>query len=73
MCNNLNLKITHIGNQFSKSKSIVNKLFQIFIDRRFKYRVKGIDNSLSTDTTELSSKNVKYKKQRRSELDKCHG
>ena len=41
---------------------------QVSIDRRFKYRVKGIDASLSTDTTELSSMNVEYKKQRRVNL-----
>ena len=31
-----------------------------------------IDNSLSTDTTELSSMNVKYKKQRRNKFDQFH-
>ena len=35
--------------------------------------VKGIDESLSTDTTESLSMNVEYKKQRRSELDQFHG
>ena len=73
MCNTLNLKIAHKENQFRQSKSIVNELFQVSIDRRFKYQVKGIDDSLSTDTTELSSMNVEYKKQRRSALDQFHG
>ena len=48
-------------------------MFQVSIHRKFKYQVKGIDESLSTDTTELSSMNVKYKKQRRSKLDQFHG
>ena len=64
--NTLNLKIAHKENQFRQSKTIVNELFQVSIDRRFKYRVKGIDDSLSTDTTELSLTNVKYKRQRSS-------
>ena len=33
---------------------------------------RGIDDSLSTDTTELSSMNVEYKKQRRSKFDQFH-
>ena len=71
MCNTLKLLIkkTISDNQ----KTIVNELFQVSIDRRFKYRVKGIDNSLSTDTTELSSMNIEYKKQRRSKLDQFYG
>ena len=40
-------------------------MLQVSIDRRFKYRVKWIDGSLPTDTTELFSTNVEYKKQRR--------
>ena len=44
-------------------------MFQDSLGRRFKYQVKGIDKNLSTDTTESSSMNVEYKKQRRSELD----
>ena len=72
MCNTLNLKIAHKEDQFRQSKTIVNELFQVFIDRRFKYRVKGIDNSLPTDTTELSSMNVEYKKQRRSKTDQFY-
>ena len=31
-----------------------------------------IDDSLSTDTTELSSTNVEHKKQRRSKFDQFH-
>ena len=31
-----------------------------------------IDDSLSTDTTELSSMNVEYKKQRRRKFDQFH-
>ena len=73
MCSTLNLKIAHKENQFSKSITIVNKLFKVSIDRRFKYQVKRIDDSLSADTTELSSTNVEYKKQGRSELDQFHG
>ena len=33
---------------------------------------RGIDDSLSADTTELSSTNVEYKKQRRSKFDQFH-
>ena len=33
---------------------------------------RGIDDSLSTDTTKLSSMNVEYKKQRRSKFDQFH-
>ena len=33
---------------------------------------RGIDNSLFTDTTELSSMNVEYKKQRRSKFDQFY-
>ena len=48
-------------------------MFQVSIHRQFKYQVKAIDDSLSTDTTELSSMNVEYKKQRSTELDQFHG
>ena len=33
---------------------------------------RGLNDSLSTDTTELSSMNVEYKKQRRSKFDQVH-
>ena len=46
--------------------------FKVSIDRRFKYRVKGLDESLPTDTTESSSMNVEQKKQGRSKLDQFH-
>ena len=72
VCNTLNLKLLIKKTNSDNQKTIVNELFQVSIDRRFKYRVKGIDNSLSTDTTELSSMNVEYKKQRRSKLDQFH-
>ena len=62
LCNTLKSKIAHKTNKIKAIKTIVNELFQVSIDRRFKYRVKGIDDSLSTDTTELSSMNVEYKK-----------
>ena len=62
MCNTLNLKMAHKEDQFRQSETIVNELFQVFIERRFKYQVKGIDDSLPTDTTELSLMNVEYKK-----------
>ena len=73
MCNTLNPKLLIKKTNSDNQKTIVNELFQVSIDRRFKYRVKGIDGSLSTDTTELSSMNVEYKKQRRSKLDQLHG
>ena len=76
LCNTLKSKIAHKTNKIQtvkkKKKTIANELFQVSIVRRFKYRVKGIDDSLSTDTTELSSTNVEYKKQRMSELDEFH-
>ena len=73
MCNTLNLKLLIKKTNSDNQKTIVNELFQVSIDRRFKYRVKGIDGSLSTGTTELSSTNVEYKKHRRSELDQFYG
>ena len=45
------IQIAHKTNKIKTTKTIVNELFQVSIDRRFKYRVKGIDESLSTDTT----------------------
>ena len=72
VCNTLNLKLLIKKTNSDNQKTIVNELFQVSIDRRFKYLVKGIDRSLSTDTTELTSTNVKYKKQRRSELDQFY-
>ena len=72
MFNTLNLKLLIKKTNSDNQKTIVNELFEVSIDRRFKYRVKGIDESLSTDTTELSSTNVQYKKQRRSEFDQFH-
>ena len=69
MCNTLNPKLLIKRTNSDNQK---NELFQVSIVRRFKYRVKGIDDSLSKDTTELSSMNVEYKKQRRSELDQFH-
>ena len=65
MCNTLNPKLLIKHTNSANLRTIVNQLFQDSIDRRFKYHVKGIDNSLSTDTTELSSMNVEHKKQRR--------
>ena len=72
MFNTLNLKLLIKETNSDNQRTTVNELFQVSIDRRFKYRVKGIDVSLSTDTTELSSMNVEYKKQRRSEFDQFH-
>ena len=73
MCNTLNLKLLIKKTNPDNQKTIVNELFQVSIDRRFKYQVKGIDGSLSTGTTELSSMNVEYKRQRRSKLDQFYG
>ena len=73
VCNTLNLKLLIKKTNSDNPKTILNVLFQVSIDRRLKYRVKGIDDSLSADTTELSSMNVEYKKQRRSELDQFYG
>ena len=73
MYNTVNPKLLIKETNFDNPKTIVNELFQVSIVRRFKYRVKGIDNSLSTDNTELSSMNVNHKKQRSSELDQFHG
>ena len=73
VCSTLNLKLLIKKTNSDNQKTIVNELFQVSIDRRFKYQIKGIDGSLSTDTTELSSMNVEYKKQRRSELHQFYG
>ena len=48
-------------------------MFKVSIDRRFKYQGKGLDESLSTDTTESSPTNVEHKKQGKSKLDQFHG
>ena len=72
LCITLKSKLLIKQTKLRQPKTIVNKLFEVSIDRRFKYRVKGIDDSLSTDTTELSSMNVEYKKQRRSKLDQFY-
>ena len=73
LCITLKSKLLIKETKLRQPKTIVNELFEVSIDRRFKYRVKGIDDSLSTDTTELSSMNVEYKKQRRSKLDQFYG
>ena len=73
LCITLKSKLLIKQTKLRQPKTIVNELFEVSIDRRFKYRVKGIDDSLSTDTTELSSMNVEYKKQRRSKLDQFYG
>ena len=73
LCITLKSKLLIKQTKLRQPKTIVNELFKVSIDRRFKYRVKGIDDSLSTDTTELSSMNVEYKKQRRSKLDQFYG
>ena len=66
VCNTLNPKllIKHTNSDYLK--------LLLMSCSKFLYQIKGIDNSLSTDTTELSSMNVEYKKQRRSELDQFH-
>ena len=73
LCITLKSKLLIKQTKLRQPKTIVNELFEVSIDRRFKYQVKGIDDSLSTDTTELSSMNVEYKKQRRSKLDQLYG
>ena len=51
LCITLKSKLLIKTNKIKTTKTIVNELFQVSVDRRFKYRVKGIDESLSTDTT----------------------
>ena len=63
MCNTLNPKLLIKHTNSDNLKTIVNELFQVFLlIEGLNTASSGIDDSLSTDTTELSSMNVEYKK-----------
>ena len=72
MCNTLNPKLLTKHTNSDNPKLLLTSCSKFLLIVGLKTESSGIDDSLSTDTTELSSTNVEYKKQRRSKFDQFH-
>ena len=73
MCNTLNLQIAHTTNPIQLiCKLLLTSCSKFLLIEGLNTTSRGIDDSLSTDTTELSSMNVEHKKQRRGKFDQLH-
>ena len=72
MCNTLNPKLLTKHTNSDNPKLLLMSCSKFLLIVGLNTKSSGIDDSLSTDTTELSSMNVEYKKQRRSKFDQFH-
>ena len=72
VCNTQNPKLLIKDTNSDNLKLLLMSCFKFLSIEGLNTESRGIDDSLSTDTTEPSSMNVEYKKQRRSELDQFH-
>ena len=72
VCNTLNPKLLTKHTNSDNPKLLLMSCSKFLLLKGLNTESRGIDDSLSTDTTELSSMNVEYKKQRRSKFDKFH-
>ena len=72
VCNTLNPKLLIEHTNSDNLKLLLMSCSKFLLIGGLNTKSKGIDKSLSTDTTELSSTNVEYKKQSRSKFDLFH-
>ena len=72
MCNTLNPKLLIKHTNSDNLRLFLMSYSKFLLIEGLNTESRGIDDSLSTDTTELSSMNVEYKKQRRSKFDQFH-
>ena len=72
VCNTLNPKLLIKHTNSDNLRLLLMSCSKFLLIEGLNTKSRGIDNSLSTDTTELSSMNVEYKKQRRSKFDQFH-
>ena len=72
MCNTLNPKLLIKQTNSDNPELLLMSCSKFILIEGLNTESRGIDDSLSTDTTELSSMNVKHKKQRRSKFDQFH-
>ena len=72
MCNILNPKLLIKQTNSNNLELLLMSCSKFLLMEGLNTESRGIDDSLSTDTTELSSMNVEYKKQRRSKFDQFH-
>ena len=72
MCNTLNPKLLIKHTNSDNLKLLLISCSKFLLIEGLNTESNEIDNSLSTDTTELSSMNVKHKKQRRGKFDQFH-
>ena len=72
MCNTLNPKLLIKHANSDNPRLLLMSCSKFLLIEGFNTESRGIDDSLSTYTTELSSMNVEYKKQRRSKFDQFH-
>ena len=72
VCNTLNPKLLTKHTNSDNLKLLLTSCSKFLLIEGLNTESSEIDDSLSTDTTELSSMNVKYKKQRRGKFDQFH-
>ena len=72
MCNTINQKLLIQHTNSDNLKLLLMSCSKFLLIEGLNTELKGIDDSLPTDTTELSSMNVEHKKQRRGKLDQFH-
>ena len=72
VCNTLNPKLLIKHTNPDNLKPLLMSCSKFLLIEGLNTKPSGIDDSLSTDTTELSSMNVEHKKQRRGKLDQFH-
>ena len=72
VCNTLNPKLLIKQTNSDNLKLLLMSCSKFLLIEGLNTESRRIDDSLFTDTTELSSTNVEYKKQRRSKCDQFH-
>ena len=72
MCNTLNPKLLIKHTNSDNLKLLLMSCSKFLLIEGLNTESSEIDDSLSTDTTELSSMNVECKKQRRGKIDQFH-
>ena len=72
MCNTLNPKLLIKHTNSDNLKLLLMSCLKSLLIEGLNTKSSEIDDSLSTDTTELSSMNLEHKKQRRGKIDQFH-
>ena len=72
VCNTPNQKLLIQHTNSDNLKPLLTSCSNFLLIEGLNTKSRGTDESLPTDTTELSSMNVEHKKQRRSKLDQFH-